>query len=256
MGYYLKELGSAFGLERFFEFPISASEGLFAIPRECNRAGGALAVTTHFLEFLPAEGSAPITALRADQLVAGAEYRLIVTNSGGLYRYDMEDIVRVTGFHARTPVITFVAKAERRVSVANERITELDATVAMEAASRSSGVWCSEFLFVPCSDRRYRIILDGAVLGSGGAADGDGIANLARALEHALRRSAVGYDFEREDALLEPLEVIVSAPGELKAFVGPRPEQTRIPNAQLKPVHLTPEFDAHRRFTVVHCCAA
>jgi len=241
MGYYLHELAEQFGGQDRFEFPVSASEGLFAIPCQGNRAGGALAVTTHFLEFLPASGGTH--ALRADELSVGALYRLVITTSGGLYRYDMEDLVRVTGMSACTPIVEFVSKADRQTSVSNERLTEGDVTVAMEAASRASDVWVDRFLFVPCSDRRYRVLVDGAAVGRLLPPERDArLGGLADALERALRTASKGYDFEREDALLEPLHLVVTAPGALAASEA-RPQA--LPNAQVKPRHLTPVFDAH-----------
>ena len=249
MGYYLDALRTAFDVHELFEFPISASEGVFAVPLRPNEAGGALAVTSHFLEFLP-EGCDGAPALRADQLEEGREYRVVVTNAGGLYRYDMEDIVRVTKHFRATPVIEFVSKKDRQVSVSNERLTELDVTVAMREAARRCGLWTPEFLFVPCSDRRYRVVVDGA----GG--DAPGLGALTAELERQLRRAARGYDFEREDALLEPLHLIVTAPGELHAYLARRGAPGTLPTAQVKPMHLTPEFNAHRTFTAVRTHAA
>ena len=256
MGYYLDALRAAFDIDQLFEFPISASEGVFAVPLRANQAGGALAVTTHFLEFLPENGSGA-AALRADQLEAGREYRIVVTNAGGLYRYDMEDIVRVTGrFHA-TPVIEFVSKKDRQISVSNERLTELDVTLAMRETARRCGRWFPEFLFVPCSDRRYRVLVDGA-----GCDDAEptrreaGLRALAAELERQLRRAAKGYDFEREDALLEPLQLVVTARGELREYLARRGPDGGLPNAQVKPMHLTNQFDAHGAFTVLTTYAA
>jgi hypothetical protein len=258
MSYYLDELNREFAIDRHFEFPISASEGLFAIPVEADRTGGAVAVTTHFLEFIPDRGPVNQPALRADQLELGAEYRLIVTNSGGLYRYDMEDIVRVTSRFHRTPVIEFVSRKDRQISVANERLTERDVTVAMEVASREEGIWYRDFLFVPCSDRRYRVVLDGG--GPARANEGldraDGLVRLARAVERQLRAAAKGYDFEREDGLLQPLELVVTAPGQLTELLRRREGHQALPNAQLKPLHLTNEFDLVRRLTAVWTYAA
>ena len=258
MGYYLHELDGQFGLGEHFEFPISASEALFAIPHRGNRPGGILAVTTHFLEFVPADPPVgPAPALRADELEVDTLYRLIVTTSGGLYRYDMEDLVRVTDMVERTPVIEFVAKADRQVSVANERLTELDVTVAMEAASRAHDLWFQDFLFVPCADRRYRVLLDGAALGGALGPDGGApLGALSSELERQLRVAAKGYDFEREDALLEPLHLVVTAPGELTAFLGARHAQQTLPNAQVKPMHLTNQFDAHTAFSAMGTYAA
>lgn len=243
MGYYLDALRAAFDVHELFEFPISASEGVFAVPLRPNEAGGALAVTSHFLEFLP-DGGDGTAALRADQLEEGRDYRVVVTNAGGLYRYDMEDVVRVTGRHRATPVIQFVSKKDRQVSVSNERITELDVTVAMREASRRCGRWFPEFLFVPCSDRRYRVVVDGA------GTDAGGLGALAGELERQLRHAAKGYDFEREDALLEPLQLVVTARGELREYLARHGAKGDLPNAQVKPMHLTPEFDAHGAFTV------
>lgn len=232
MSYYLDELRAAFGIDQTFEFPISASEGVFAI-------GGALAVNVHFLEFLPEDGG---PALRADQLVAGRDYRIVVTNGGGLYRYDMEDIVRVTSFVHATPAIEFVSKKERQISVSNERLTELDVTCAMREATRQCARYLPEFLFVPCSDRRYRVVLDGA------STSGEDLTPLAQAVERELRSAAKGYDFEREDALLAPLELILTERNQLREWLARREQQT-LPNAQIKPLHLTNEFDAHQAFT-------
>jgi hypothetical protein len=243
MSYYLNELDQAFGIQRHFEFPTAASEGLFAIPHRLDQAGGVLAITSHFFEFLP-EGTAcqaPPAALHADELEEGMTYRVILTTSSGLYRYDIEDLVRVTSHCGRTPVIEFVSKASRVVSISNERVSERDVTVAMEGACRELGVWFPEFLFVPCSDRRYRVLLDEAQVGHA-----DPVA-LAAALDRHLRGAARGYDFEREDHLLHPLEVVATRAGELSAFLH-HDDDRGIPNAQVKPMHLTPAIDTHRSF--------
>lgn len=251
MGYYLHELDESFGIDQHFEFPVSASEGLFAIPCRGNRAGGALAVTTHFLEFVPEERPTlpAMRALRADELVVGATYRIVVTTSGGLYRYDMEDLVRVREILGATPVIEFLAKAGRQVSVANERLNEADITMVMQAASQACDLWVDDFLFVPCTDRRFRVMVDGAAAVRHTAPGRElPLRQLARELERQLRTTAKGYDFEREDALLEPLQLLVTCPGELTRQVG---RQQSLPNAQIKPRHLTSQFDAHTTLGVL-----
>ena len=258
MGYHLHELDREFGLDQHFEFPVSASEGLFAVPCRGNRAGGVLAVTTHFLEFVPEDGPVPTPsrALRADQLEVGTTYRIVVTTSGGLYRYDIEDLVRVTGGSGRTPIIEFVSKANRQVSVANERLTESDVSVAMRAASEACDLWAQDFLFVPCSDKRYRVVVDGPALARLTAPGGEAPLRIfAAELERQLRTAAKGYDFERDDALLEPLQLIVTSPGELAERVARQTRQA-LPNAQVKPIHLTNQFDAHTDYGALGTYAA
>jgi hypothetical protein len=257
MSYYLEELDESFGHMHRCEFPISASEGIFAIPLEVDRPGGILAITSHFLEFMPEDAPPGSAALRADELNIGNHYQVIVTNSGGLYRYDMEDVVRVSSFYKDTPVIEFVSKKERQVSVANERVTELDVTVAMQAASHACSAWFREFLFVPCSDKRYRVLIDGTVLDTFRGAEGDERMRIfARELEGRLRTAAKGYDFERDDALLESLQLVMTRPGELREYLSRRQGHQRLPNAQIKPMHLTNEFDLHTRFHPLKTYAA
>jgi hypothetical protein len=160
----------------------------------------------------------------------------------------MEDIVRVTSYCHRTPVIQFVCKKDRQVSIANERLTELDVTVAMRAAGTACGVWCRTFLFVPCSDRRYRVLLDPS--GHTPATQTE-LRSFAAALERSLRTASRGYEFERDDALLEPLELMLTRAGALTDYLAGLHSDCPLPNAQIKPRHLTREFDLHRRLHAV-----
>jgi hypothetical protein len=252
MGYYLDELQRSYGIYRTFEFPVSASEAVFAIPHRANQPGGVLAVTSHFFEFVPEPEPAEAgPALRADELQEGREYRIIVTNAGGLYRYDMEDVVRVTARFGATPVIEFVSKKARQISISNERLTEHDVTEAMLRARRRYGCCIAEFLFVPCTDSRYRVVLDaGGISTESGEPHELDIAAFAAELERALRECSTGYAFERDDALLAPLEVLVARRGELRAYVSARSGNGVLPNAQSKPQHLTTEFDAHEHLAM------
>jgi len=241
MGYHLPELRRAFGGTPTLDFPTSASEGVFAIPFRPGEPGGVVAIQSHFLEFVPEdEGTAGSEALGVHQLEVGRQYRLVVTNSAGLHRYDMEDLVRCRGHLERTPVIEFVSKVDRRVSISNERIHEGDVTEAMSRASAATGTWVREFLFVPCRDGRYRVLLDGRA----GLSEAR-CRRLGEELERQLRAVAFGYDFEREDALLAPLELVVTPPGVLRRHLDARLHATDLPNAQVKPQHLTREFDLH-----------
>ena len=70
-------------------------------------------------------------------------------------------------------------------------------------------------------------------------------------LERQLRSTAKGYDFEREDDLLAPLEVVTTVPGELRNYLRHRATASPLPNAQTKPLHLTNQFDLHQTFTTV-----
>ncbi len=108
-----------------------------SIPLSDTGDAGALTVLTNVFEFRPAEDppdSDGRDLLRLDQLNAGERYFLFVTNAAGLYRYDMNDIVEVVGFLARTPLVRFVQKGKGVVSFTGEKLYESQVLAAVDEA--------------------------------------------------------------------------------------------------------------------------
>jgi hypothetical protein len=66
-----------------------------------------LAVTAHFFEF---QEIASEKYFLAWELIVGNTYRVIVTTGGGLYRYPLGDLVRVTGFIQDAPCLRFIGR--------------------------------------------------------------------------------------------------------------------------------------------------
>ena len=69
--------------------------------------------------------------LTCDQLEANREYYVYFTTSAGLYRYDINDLVRVVDFYRDTPVIQFVRKGQGIISITGEKLTESQVTAAL-----------------------------------------------------------------------------------------------------------------------------
>ena len=98
-----------------------ATEGVASIPIERYK-GCVAAVTSHFLEFLDTEsGTCRITP----DLELGAEYSVVLTTGGGLWRYQLGDQVRVTGFAKRTPILEFVGKEDCVSDLRGEKLNAL-----------------------------------------------------------------------------------------------------------------------------------
>ena len=117
---------------------LRASEGTFSIPLRDGDPSGVLALGGHAMEFIPAVDG-PVQpespTLLAGQLEEGGLYRLVITTSGGFYRYDLGDLVRVTGFRKRTPEIMFERRAGAVLSATGEKVTEDQVVGAMETAA-------------------------------------------------------------------------------------------------------------------------
>lgn len=95
-----------------------SSEAKFNIPLQPEDTSGVLSTATAFYEFIPEEGGTP---LLAHQTEVGKNYELVVTTWGGLYRYNMKDIVRVTGFVGNTPLIEFQYKSIEVLNMVDEK---------------------------------------------------------------------------------------------------------------------------------------
>src|SRR5205807_5358465 len=76
------------------------------------------------------------------------------TTAAGLYRYDLHDLVRVAGFHRKTPVLEFLSKASHFASLTGEKRSEYQVTRAMEAVTRRRGLPLPLFTLAPCWDER------------------------------------------------------------------------------------------------------
>ncbi|HTL31458.1 MAG TPA: GH3 auxin-responsive promoter family protein [Tepidisphaeraceae bacterium] len=79
-----------------------------------------LAIRSHFFEFADDREEVRL----ADDLRLGAEYSVVVTTAGGLWRYRLGDRVRVEGFVDATPSLRFVGREDRVVDRFGEKLSE------------------------------------------------------------------------------------------------------------------------------------
>ena len=87
-----------------------ATECFVTFPLE--GVGNVLSIQSHFFEFIKLEDyeSGVHNTYVSDELEIGTDYIFLVTTGGGLYRYKIGDIVRVTGYYNSAPLLTFVGR--------------------------------------------------------------------------------------------------------------------------------------------------
>ena len=122
------------------------------IPIEDGTAAGVLDVRHHYFEFIPEEQGdleQPDT-VEATDLIEGRNYFIVLTTAGGLYRYNISDLVRCVGFHGRAPLIEFLNKGAHYSSLTGEKLSEHQVIAAVEAAQRASGR--APAVVSPCAD--------------------------------------------------------------------------------------------------------
>lgn len=103
-----------------------ATEGIVSIPLN-SLEYPVLAVNSHFFEFfeLNDDYSKKTNIKLAHELKKGKLYIPIITTSGGLYRYDLGDILECRGFYNNAPCFEFMGKYDNVVDVTGEKLSEL-----------------------------------------------------------------------------------------------------------------------------------
>lgn len=243
MSYSLAETQQYFGKKEFFEMPFSASEGAFSVPYAANVKGGYAGISGHFLEFIPEaeiDEDDP-TVLPVWQLEIDKTYYQVITTSGGLYRYNMEDLIIVSGFWGKVPILEFVSKRARQVSITNERITEKDVTDVTAEVCQQLAIRFDYFVYFPSRERYYTVVVDD---------EPTDMQMLAETMDEALRKMSVGYNLKRKDLLLEPIRIAVVDKVELSDYVKGHQFKSNLPSGQFKPLHLSNEFDGQKTFKI------
>ena len=121
---------------RVFELGYLSSEfrGTITLGR---RAGSGLpTLDTHFLEFVERDrwDRGEPAYLTLEGLRKGADYYIIATTPSGLYRYFINDLVRVAGFLHGTPLLKFLQKGKGVTSITGEKLYEAQVLAAVGGA--------------------------------------------------------------------------------------------------------------------------
>ena len=150
-GVYLKYLRPLYGEVAMRDHGLHASEGRMTIPLEDETASGVLDISTHFFEFIPEsehESRNPVV-LQSHELQEGGTYYILLTTSSGLYRYDIQDVVRCTGFHGTTPMLEFLHKGAHISNITGEKVSESQVADAVKATIAGNSMRMRYFTIAP-----------------------------------------------------------------------------------------------------------
>ncbi len=84
--------------------------------------------------------------LTIDQLEKGKRYCMYVTTWSGLYRYNMNDLVEVTGFNGTIPTIQFIQKVNGIITLTGEKLHERQFIQAVHEAEDETGIKTKFFI--------------------------------------------------------------------------------------------------------------
>ncbi len=146
------------------DYITQSSECIMAIPVQDQTSGGLLAYTSHFFEFIPESqisNDEPETYF-AWELEQNKIYELVVTTSGGFYRYRMGDCIRVVSFEGKVPLIEFLYRAGKTSSMTGEKLTEYQIIQTARRTQQQCDYSPNKFLCFPRSgtNPHYGVLIE------------------------------------------------------------------------------------------------
>jgi hypothetical protein len=247
--FYLRQFPEWFEDLKVMDYGFAASEGNFSIIMSAEGSHGVTSIMGHFFEFIPEDRRQderpPV--LTVDQLEVGKRYFILVTGSHGLYRYDMNDVVEVTGFYRKTPEIVFVHKGGNMISYSGEKIGESHVIQAVSRAQEAAQVEINGFCVtvrLDAENPRYVFAIEPA-----SQTDDQQLISLLAACERNLQEANIEYQAKRKSMRLgEPMLALVQ-PGAFERWRKVRVEAGAF-DAHLKLPHLSQDPSVLERLGV------
>ncbi len=247
MGAYLGQYPEFFGDCPVRDPGLIASEGRMTIPIEDGTPAGILDIRHHYFEFIPedqGDRDEPET-VEATDLIEGRRYYILPTTAGGLYRYQIYDLVQCVGFHGRAPVLQFLNKGAHFSSMTGEKLSEFQVVAAVTAARETLGLRLKSFLLLPSwgEPPHYQLLVEAEDLPAPGSAQ-----RLAAEVEAQLQRVNVEYENKRATLRLGPIVTRLLPAGSWADFQKRRLAKSGGTVEQYKQPCLMPDLDALATF--------
>ena len=127
-----------------------------SIPISDEGAGGVLTVHHNLFEFVDAQEvedrpdkSATWGLQGISDLELGRDYFVFITTPGGLYRYDINDVIEVVGDYRGTPQVVFKRKGRGMTNLTGEKVSVNQIIDAIEMTASTVEISVSHFRTEP-----------------------------------------------------------------------------------------------------------
>jgi hypothetical protein len=204
-------------------------------------------VNSHFFEFIPEEekGTNDPSVLLAHELQEGRNYYILLTTSSGLCRYDIQDVVRCTGFLGTTPLLEFLNKGAHISSITGEKISENQVVTAVRECLGPLRLDLGHFTVAPAwgEPPRYRFLVEESNLPSA-----DMGTRLVAETDRCLKNLNPEYNEKRHTGRLGPMALQLLPQGTWDRFCRKRQSQLGGSIEQYKHPCLVPHLEFYQNF--------
>ena len=143
----------------FYYETYSSSEALIANAQAAECEDYLMLTDSAFFEFIPVDEEAERPLMR-HELEVGKLYELVITNLSGLYRYRIKDVIKVTGFEGKNPLIRFAYRKNQVINITGVKLTAEHITNAMRAFEQATNIHISDYTLYPdTSHSPWRLML-------------------------------------------------------------------------------------------------
>ncbi|HEX9926491.1 MAG TPA: GH3 auxin-responsive promoter family protein [Anaerolineae bacterium] len=196
-----------------------ATEGIVSFPLAEFSGGAALAIRSHFFEFIPTTQPSVTpdhhSPRLAHELETSGQYAVVLTTGGGLYRYRLNDLVEVVGHLGTCPLLRFVGKEVYISDWFGEKLNERHVRQALDKLLSRQGI-PARFAMLACEEEEgrhaYTLFIE-----ANGVLD-ETLLRLGQALEIELRDN-YHYRYCRDLGQLEALRVFRIDGGALDTYL-------------------------------------
>ncbi|MFH8787523.1 GH3 family domain-containing protein [Streptomyces roseoverticillatus] len=250
-GLYQSKLDAVFPGVAKLPFMSCGTEGVTTIPVDDTPHSQPLAISQAFYEFVPAEvplgelveRGEHVETLLFDEVEAGRDYHLIMSQGNGLYRLwtgDIYHVDRIEGGTGGVPWIHFVRRDGVFHSFTGEKITEAQVTQAIEQGVAEQGLDMGLYMCGPKWGEPPHYVALVESHGSDRAID----AELSGRIDEALKTINIEYASKRDSGRLRPIEVVTVPHDAINAYVEGRRAAGNATQYKYKPFQQDIDFVA------------
>ena len=191
---YARQLAEMFPHVELQAKGLLATEAFVSVP-VVGVEGSVLSIRSHFFEFVNEAGE----TFFAHQIQKGKTYSMVVTTGGGLYRYQLQDVVEVIGHWKQIPRLRFVGKADHISDWFGEKLEERFVSNVLEKVFAKHHISPTFAMLAPDDNNGFRYVLY--------LESDDHLGDmLAEDLDNALREN-FHYDYCRKLRQLEAAQI-------------------------------------------------
>jgi hypothetical protein len=221
VGHYVERFSQWFDPDGRKSIPVRdwgylSSEARGSIPISDEGSGGVLTVASNVYEFVKVEelerrpdSPQAWRMIGVEEVEVGKQYYIFITTTGGLYRYDINDIIEVVGRYGQAPVIAFCRKGRGMTNITGEKVSVDQVIEAFELSAREVAVEVSHFKAEADTEgERYVFKVETAM-----SMPQERLRSMLEALEKHLSDLNIEYAAKRKSLRLNPPVLMVMKTG-------------------------------------------